>query len=308
MTVLQWCWIAVAICTIVFLVVSAVSILPKMNLRLTVTIVAIFLTASGITAFGTFNRAHHINLVSSGTSPGAVSSGPASSDNPVGFKAPPVLRNDGSAGRVIFTFDDGPDVYTPSIVTELSEMHIHAIFFVIGSKAIATPNIVRSEIASGDEVGDHTWTHESFTGKGSGSKPISLSEVRWELSKGAAAIKAAGAPAPTLYRPPYGGVSPADNKVAHSLGLQLVEDSSLNNTITESDDYTGLAPAKMAALIEAHMQNGEIFTFHDGIATAPNVLVALPMIVTWMNAHHFMATLRLPANTTGQWVPNLNKK
>ena len=52
MSKLQICWIAVAICTIIFLVVAAVSALPKMKAPYTAMIAAIFLAASGITAFG----------------------------------------------------------------------------------------------------------------------------------------------------------------------------------------------------------------------------------------------------------------
>jgi len=46
------CWLAVTATTVVFLVVAVVSALPKMKAAYTASIASIFLTASGITAFG----------------------------------------------------------------------------------------------------------------------------------------------------------------------------------------------------------------------------------------------------------------
>ena len=52
MSTLQMCWLAVTATTVVFLIVAAISALPKMKAAYTASIAAIFLTASGITAFG----------------------------------------------------------------------------------------------------------------------------------------------------------------------------------------------------------------------------------------------------------------
>ena len=52
MSTLQVCWVAVAACTVIFLIVAAVSALPKMKAPYTAMIASIFLAASGITAFG----------------------------------------------------------------------------------------------------------------------------------------------------------------------------------------------------------------------------------------------------------------
>ena len=52
MSPLQMCWLAVTGATIVFLIVAAISALPKMKAAYTASIAAIFLASSGITAFG----------------------------------------------------------------------------------------------------------------------------------------------------------------------------------------------------------------------------------------------------------------
>ena len=51
MSILQLCWIAVTAVTIIFLIVAALSALPKMKTAFTAVIAAVFL-AAGITAFG----------------------------------------------------------------------------------------------------------------------------------------------------------------------------------------------------------------------------------------------------------------
>lgn len=52
MSILQLCWIAVTAVTIIFLIVAALSALPKMKTAFTAVIAAVFLAAGGITAFG----------------------------------------------------------------------------------------------------------------------------------------------------------------------------------------------------------------------------------------------------------------
>ena len=318
LTVLSICWIAVTGCTIVFLLVSAISMLPKLRLRgtlaaagQTLAVTGIFLVASGITAYGSIHPATR-------AAPAARTVSQETAANPLGANLPanPVvtapgapLANDGSGGHVVFTFDDGPGPDTPSVLAELKLLHVPAVFFVIGEKTAERPGIVKAEVAGGDVVGNHTWDHKSLTGKGTGAAPLTGAQVRSELLLADGAITTAGAPQPTLWRPPYGAVSPADITVASSLGLRLVIDSSSNNSITDSEDWAGKTPAQIASVVEASLGDWggtpsvhggtRIVAFHDGLTTAPNTVKALPLIVAWMNAHHFGATLTLPADSTG---------
>ena len=94
----------------------------------------------------------------------------------------------------MLTFDDGPDFYTAEVMAELDELHLHGVFFDIGWKAAAHPELVRAEIDNGEVVGNLTWDNKSFTGKGVGvtNKPLTQAQVRAELSKADAAIVSAG--------------------------------------------------------------------------------------------------------------------
>ncbi len=157
------------------------------------------------------------------------------------------LDNNASAGKVVFTFDDGPDVYTQALLEELKALHLRAVFFVFGWKAEAYPQVIREELADGDRVENHTWDHPSFTGASTDTPPLSAAKIRAELVAAQQAIVAAGAPKPTLYRPPFGDVTAKDNKIAASLGLRLVEPFSVTPTgkPVDSRDWTGISAAQI---------------------------------------------------------------
>ena len=215
------------------------------------------------------------------------------------------LGNDASAGSVTFTFDDGPDAGTGQVIAELNALHLHGVFFVIGDKAAKHPDVLRAEMAYGEVVGNHTWDHRSFTGKGqgvgTGGPPLTQAQVRSELTRTTSAITAAGVPAPTLWRPPYGAVSPADDAAARSLGLRVVLDS--GNNITDSDDWAGLTARQIAARVEPRLQDGTIVAFHDGLPGGAQAVKALPLIVAYMNARHLGETADVRPDATGGVVP-----
>jgi peptidoglycan/xylan/chitin deacetylase (PgdA/CDA1 family) len=312
MSALQSLWLAVTIATVIFLVVAAISAMPKMKILRTAIIAVIFVASSGITAFGSFGTlvpAAALAMPAAAVADGSLPPPPVPGapldklDGPVPFSLPPApdpgapLDNDASAGKVVFTFDDGPDVHTLAVVAELNELHLHGVFFMIGDKIAAHLPAVSAEIANGEVIGDHTWNHRSFTGKGTGTTPLTQAQVRAELAQTAAAIVAAGAPQPTLWRPPYGAVDGNDVATARTLGLRIVLDSGPN--IIESDDWAGLKPAQIAARVDPALRDGTIIAFHDGLTITPNTIAALPLIVAFMNRHHLGATTTVRPDATG---------
>jgi peptidoglycan/xylan/chitin deacetylase (PgdA/CDA1 family) len=58
------------------------------------------------------------------------------------------------------TFDDGPSSNnTPKILDILKRYNIHATFFLIGQNAEKNAAIVKREVAEGNVVGNHTYSH-----------------------------------------------------------------------------------------------------------------------------------------------------
>jgi peptidoglycan-N-acetylglucosamine deacetylase len=239
------------------------------------------------------------------------------------------LDNDASAGRVVFTFDDGPDAYTQALLDELRELHLKAVFFTFGDKVVAHPELAEEEVADGDLVENHTWDHRSFTGASTKTAPLSADQVRAELELTQQAITSLGLPKPTLYRAPFGDIDAADNEIAASLGLRIVQPFSLidGGNITDSRDWTGISPEQIVHDVTegftvsgrhySGIRGGSVIGFHD---SAPgscmdqgqplckdvvNMMRALPGIVDWMNAHHLGVTVEVPLNATGGAVPNI---
>ncbi len=242
------------------------------------------------------------------------------------------LHNNASAGKIIFTFDDGPDSYTPALLKELKALHLRAVFFVFGWKAKAYPQVIREELADGDRVENHTWDHPSFTGASTDTPPLSVAKIKAELVATQQAIVAAGAPKPRLYRPPFGDINAQDNEIAASLGLRLVEPFSVTpkGKPIDSRDWTGISAAQIdrdvtlgyyvGSRYVPGIHRGSVIGFHDSAPAGPcsaeellcnytiNAIRSLPGIVAFMNRHHLGVTTDVPDNATGGVVPNIPAK
>lgn len=99
---------------------------------------------------------------------------------------------------VAVTFDDGPHAtLTPKVLDILARHNAKATFFVLGDRASRNPSILARAVAQGSEIGSHTWNHANLSRS-------SLSTVKSELDRTAAAIQSATGRAPRIMRPPYG--------------------------------------------------------------------------------------------------------
>lgn len=71
-----------------------------------------------------------------------------------------VYKADGHKTAYI-TFDDGPsENITPGILDILDSYSVKATFFLIGNMAIRYPDIVKREVADGQSIGNHTYSHD----------------------------------------------------------------------------------------------------------------------------------------------------
>jgi peptidoglycan/xylan/chitin deacetylase (PgdA/CDA1 family) len=117
---------------------------------------------------------------------------------------------------VAITFDAGPSVRTPQILSILAKYHVHATFFTLGKNHVRVhPEMVKEMAEQGHEVETLTWSHQILT-------KISKDEVRKEITEGRDAVKKVTGVAPTLLRPPQGRTSPTVTKIARELGMSEV--------------------------------------------------------------------------------------
>jgi peptidoglycan/xylan/chitin deacetylase (PgdA/CDA1 family) len=224
------------------------------------------------------------------------------------------INNDCSAGTVAFTFDDGPDTYTPDVMAKLMALNIHATFFVLGQKAQASPQMISAEVANGFSVQNHTYDHASFTGTSTGTDPLTDAQIQAELDSTSDVIVAAGAPRPTLYRPPYGDINSYDDLFARNLGYRIVMPwGTPTGNIVDSRDWTGISSSQIASnVVNGYSVNGlfypgiradSIVAMHDGESTGGTTAQALQAIVDYMNANHLCSASSIRPDATGGVVP-----
>jgi len=130
---------------------------------------------------------------SSSPAPATTTPAPAPASNP---PAPASNIDCSKLTCAALTFDDGPGPYTASILDTLDAAGVKATFCELGQSVRLYPDLVRRQQASGMVIGNHTHDHKQLN-------KLSAVQQRSELDRGAAAIAAAGVPAPTMFRPPY---------------------------------------------------------------------------------------------------------
>jgi peptidoglycan/xylan/chitin deacetylase (PgdA/CDA1 family) len=181
-------------------------------------------------------------------------------------------------GRVALTFDDGPDIYTLQVLKVLRAYGVRATFFVMGEKAAARPDLIRAEVAQGHLVENHSWSHPHLA-------DLDQAQIDWQLAATQRAITSAGAPAPTLFRPPFGNTSATVDGEAKLLGLRVIRWS------IDTDDWRGRQPGDIAASVLDQVVPGSVVLMHDGVRQSAATVQALPAVIRGLRARGFCTAL-----------------
>ena len=126
----------------------------------------------------------------------------------IGTEAPEVIDNglagskiDNNKPMVALTFDDGPHPqYTDKILEALKKYGGSGTFFVVGSRAEKYKSTVKKIFDSGNEIGNHSYSHKELT-------RVSGREMKAEIKKTGDLIAEITGVAPILTRPTYGSVN-----------------------------------------------------------------------------------------------------
>ena len=176
-----------------------------------------------------------------------------------------------SAARVVkLTFDDGPvRGNTRRVLNVLANHGVKATFFVVGKQARWYPRLVKREYREGHSVQNHTYTHPDLTALGNAG-------IRRELRRTNRAIRAAGVPRPSRFRPPYGATNTRVKRVGASLGL--------TQTLWSVDprDWADPSASVICRRVVSNVSPGSIVLLHDG--TGANTDEALPCIIRRLEA------------------------
>lgn len=171
---------------------------------------------------------------------------------------------DVDAPMVALTFDDGPNPeYTHRVLNALKDNYSHATFFVVGTNAEKYPEVLRDIAASGNEIGNHTYSHANLT-------DVDSIHVEEEIEKVNRAVKKATGESATVIRPPYGAYN---DDVLEQLQMPVI----LWDLDTE--DWDSRNAQVIVDRIIANVEDGDIILMHDIYeSTAEAVELLLPRL------------------------------
>ncbi|WP_062061433.1 glycoside hydrolase family 11 protein [Cellvibrio sp. OA-2007] len=177
-------------------------------------------------------------------------------------------NNANCSGYVGITFDDGPGANSTTLVNLLKQNNLTPVtWFVQGNYVAANTNLISTLLSVG-VIQNHSYTHPHLTS-------LSYQQIYDELNRTSQAIQNAGAPKPTLFRPPYGESNSNVQQAAQALGMRVI------TWDVDSKDWDG---ASAAAIANANnqLQNGQVILMHD--ANYNNTNAAIPQIAANLRA------------------------
>ena len=185
-----------------------------------------------------------------------------------------VLRLPRTLAQLTVTFDDGPHPEgTPAVLDALDAAGMKAIFFMVGERVLAAPDVAREVAARGHQVAVHGHRHRLLL-------RLHPRAVAHDLELACETIAdATGAPL-RHHRAPYGIYSWVALREVRRRGLQPLLWSRWGH------DWRGhRPPRKIAAEVTRDLGPGDVLLLHDGDDySAPgswrNTVAALPEILT----------------------------
>ncbi|KAG0088495.1 chitin deacetylase [Podila epicladia] len=113
------------------------------------------------------------------------------------------------------TYDDGPSPATRSMMKHLGEMKLTATFFIVGSRVVEFPDILREQVAQGHHLGMHTWSHAGLTTL---TNHQIVAEIKWTEK----IIRDVTGLTMKYVRPPYGDIDNRVREILRQMGYTTV--------------------------------------------------------------------------------------
>lgn len=158
-------------------------------------------------------------------------------------------------GYVGLTFDDGPTGNTRTFISRLKQNNLTPVTFFVNGQNISDPSIIPAMLEVG-QVQSHAFTHDNLSNLG-------YQQVYDLLNRNNQVIMNAGAPKPTVFRPPYGALSSTVNQVASELGLYAI------TWDVDSQDWNGASGSAIVSAV-GRLQDGQNILLHENQANTIN--------------------------------------
>jgi len=182
--------------------------------------------------------------------------------------------------QIALTFDDGPyGTSTSQILDILEREHVPATFFLIGKNVELHPDQVRREIADGDVIGNHSYSHSRLL------PVMASSTLRADISHAQKVIldtinvEPALFRVPHLFRPPYSSTSSGMVKEIEGEGYVFA-----GWNIDPADWDNANSSSTIIERVLSTAKPDGIIIFHDGHEygtdySRENTIEALPVII-----------------------------
>lgn len=185
---------------------------------------------------------------------------------------------------VALTFDDGPDpIFTPQILSVLQREGALATFFVLGKKAQEYPEIVQQLIASGNALGNHSFSHPDLG-------QASRANIEHELATTERILTDIAGHNTKWFRPPKGSLSPLLISTAALMGYRLV--------LWDIDPWDWSKPGAETIYqrVATKVRPGAVILLHDGGGDRTQTVAALPKIIALLRSqgYYFVTLDQLP--------------
>ncbi|KAG0307959.1 chitin deacetylase [Dissophora globulifera] len=113
------------------------------------------------------------------------------------------------------TYDDGPSLATRDMMQFLSEKKLTATFFIVGSRVLEYPQILKEQVAQGHHIAMHTWSHSGLTTL---TNQQIVAEIRWSEK----IIRDVTGLTMKYVRPPYGDTDNRVREILRQMGYTTV--------------------------------------------------------------------------------------
>ena len=176
-------------------------------------------------------------------------------------------------GQVVISIDDGPDPkVTPQVLALLDQYAVKASFFLIGTRAEQSPELVADIVSRGHSVENHSYSHPHLFSL------FGPQRMAAEVARGQDCLTALSGQRPRFFRAPAGLRNPFLEPVLARHGLWLASWTRRGYDTRNAD-----ADNVCARLLKG-LAAGDILLLHDGHAARtasgqPVILAVLPRVI-----------------------------
>lgn len=189
----------------------------------------------------------------------------------------------GHDAAISLSFDDGPSPYTDAVLGLLQQWHVHAVFCLIGIKALQRPADVRREVAAGNDLCDHSRDHSPYV------RSRNVAFVTSEVQGGLRDIQSVdGGAAVPFYRQPFGYWTPTVVRIMYRNHLDPLRWSD------DPRDWSRPGAVTIAARVLRSLRPGAVILLHDGGGDRRETLTALRWLLPHLLAAHWRLVLPVP--------------